>query len=62
MKHSARLHAINNAIAHNKYLPKWWLRRKTNEELICFVHPDRREEIYKQLGIPMDKPLTTNFK
>lgn len=37
------IEAICNAMAHNKYLTKEFLMKKSKKELLAFVHPSDRE-------------------
>jgi len=51
----AREAAIADAMAHNKVLTRQYLLKKSSKELICFVHPDYREEHKKRLGLSTPK-------
>ena len=48
---SARADAIYHAQIVNKELPTEWLEQKTNQELICFVHPSDRKRVSENLGV-----------
>jgi hypothetical protein len=50
-RHTARSKAAHNAMAHNNQLPKEWLKRLPDEQLICFVHPDTRDQLKVSLGL-----------
>jgi hypothetical protein len=47
--------AIRSAMAHNNVLTHSFLQRKSSKELMCFVHPDYREEYEKRLGLRKSK-------
>ena len=44
-----RIQAMHDAMAHNKYLTKEFLKEKTDEELLCFMHPMSREFLEKEM-------------
>ena len=47
----ARIDAINNAKAYNKYISRELLSIKTNRELLCYVHPNERKALSLALGV-----------
>jgi|WetSurSiteA1Bulk_404760.scaffolds.fasta_scaffold156342_1 hypothetical protein len=62
MKTKARNEMIQNAMAHNKYLTEEFLQKKSDEELICFIHPSDRNTFERKLGLPISKELLySNF-
>lgn len=46
-----RANMIRNAMACNKVLSKEYLLSKSNEELLCFVHPFDRVDFAVRLGV-----------
>jgi len=50
-----REEAIRSAMAHNNCLTKSYLQRKPSKELVCFVHPDYREDYERRLGLRKSK-------
>jgi hypothetical protein len=48
---SARKAAIRSAMAVNNVLTEYYLFTKSDEEVLCFVHPAYRQEIGDKLGI-----------
>ena len=50
-----RAEMVRNAMAHNKFLTKEYLQFKTNEMLLCFVHPSDRLDFALKLGIKVTK-------
>ena len=52
---SPRRQAIRNAMAHNNTLPETFLSSKSDEELLCFVHPIDRVRLATALGLKWGK-------
>jgi hypothetical protein len=48
---SIRIRIIRNAMAHNNCLSWEYLCFKTNEILLCFCHPNDREQFESELRI-----------
>lgn len=46
-----RAEMIRNSLACNKFLTREFLQIKSNEELLCFVHPFDRVDFAVKLGI-----------
>ena len=48
-----RTQAKRNAMAHNNCLTEDFLNQKSDEELLCFVHPTDRISYASKLGLPV---------
>ncbi len=59
---AARKEAVFSAMSVNNALTEEYLKTKTDSELLCFIHPNFREQFAAQLGIEYrpKKELLTN--
>ncbi len=52
---SSRSKVMRHAMAVNKFLNYEFLASKTDEQLLCFVHPNERTVLSEELGIPVKR-------